>query len=251
MLRRSSLCRVFSGLHAACVFLLTAGVSPSQAQFDAPRVSAIINPRDSGNLPDGLRKRRYYIDAGLETNIQRGDVLNVYREKRVNRNVTRPFRMLIGRMTITDSQPGTSVGSFEASASTISHPLIRFKTAMKGDIVMPRIVLDAAILFQPGKATLAKAAQPEFKKIAVFVQNFSPSKIVIEGHTDSDGDPKSNQLLSETRARIVKQFLVARYEFIKPSMVESLGYGAQRPIAPNDSPLNKQLNRRIEVIVWD
>ena len=63
--------------------------------------------------------------------------------------------------------------------------------------------------------------------------------------------PRSNQLLSETRAKTVKQFLVAKYDFIPPTMVESLGYGAQRPIAPNDTPENKQLNRRIEVIVWD
>ncbi len=46
-------------------------------------------------------------------------------------------------------------------------------------------------------------------------------------------------------------YLVNTYAFILPAMVEARGYGADRPIAPNDTPENKLLNRRIEVIVWD
>ena len=198
-----------------------------------------------------LKEVRYYIDMGQEIGIKRGDRLNVYREKRVSKQAPRGLRMLIGRMLITDSQQGISVGVFEPSQETISHPLIRVKTAMKGDIVVPRFVLEASIMFNPGSASLTTAATAEFVKVASFVQNFSPSKIVIEGHTDSDGDARSNQLLSQARAKAVTNYLVATYDFITPQMVEARGYGAQRPIAPNDTPENKLLNRRIEVIVWD
>ena len=42
-----------------------------------------------------------------------------------------------------------------------------------------------------------------------------------------------------------------RYDFITPKMIEARGYGEERPIVANDTPENKQLNRRIEVLVWE
>ena len=50
---------------------------------------------------------------------------------------------------------------------------------------------------------------------------------------------------------MVKQYLVATYPFITPAMIESKGYGEQRPVVNNDTPENKALNRRIEVLVWE
>ena len=38
--------------------------------------------------------------------------------------------------------------------------------------------------------------------------------------------------------------------FITPAMIEARGYGEERPMANNDTPENKALNRRIEVMVW-
>jgi outer membrane protein OmpA-like peptidoglycan-associated protein len=231
----------------ACALLLLPSLvpSPSQAEFDPPRVASKVS--DSHN-PEQLR---YYMDSGVEAGIERGDVLNVYREKSLIRNEPHPIRLLIGRMTITESQPGLSEGIFEVSAATISHPLIRCKSAMKGDIVAPRIVIDSTLMFGAGLASLTRQAADEFQKVADFVQDFAPSKIIIEGHTDSDGDPETNMLLSESRAKTVRDFLVARYSFISSAMVDIRGYGSARPIVPNDSPENKQLNRRIEVIVWN
>ena len=199
-------------------------------------------------MPDQLR---YYMDRGLVKGIERGDVLNVCREKRVARNARQPLRLLIGRMTITASQPGLSEGIFAVSDATIHHPLIRFKSAMKGDIVVPRITIDSTLMFDAGKSSLTREAAEEFEKVSDFVLNFSPAKIVIEGHTDSDGNAESNMILSESRAKTVRDFLVTTYDFVSPDMVDTRGYGAQRPIVPNDTPENKQLNRRIEVIVWN
>ena len=98
----------------------------------------------------------------------------------------------------------------------------------------PRIVIDSTLMFGAGLASLTRQAADEFQK-----------------HTDSDGDPETNMLLSESRAKTVRDFLVARYSFISSEMVDIRGYGSARPIVPNDSPENKQLNRRIEVIVWN
>ena len=102
--------RVLQGLLLACAVSIV-WLSPLQAEFNPPRVAFKIHPQNTGSEPDSeLQKIRFYIDGGLETSINRGDVLNVYREKRLSRQVARPLRMLIGTMVITDSQPGSSIG---------------------------------------------------------------------------------------------------------------------------------------------
>ena len=227
-------------------------VAPCEAKFDPPRVIHKINPLQSGTVPDSLlRKIRFYINKGQETSINRGDILNVYRERRVSRAIARPLRVFIGTMIITQSHQGSSIGEFSPDQAAMAQPLIRHKTAMKGDIVVPRLIIDSGVLFDPGKFDLKPGAGEEFGKVAGFVENFSPSKLVIEGHTDSDGDAAANQKLSQQRADQVRNFMITRYEFITSGMIDAKGYGEERPIVSNDTSENKALNRRIEVIVWE
>lgn len=238
---------VATGL-AALSLLLGGG---AEAQFKPPRIVYVINPVSDGREVGAmLADRRYYVDKGRTSSINKGDVLNVYREKRLVRSAPDPMRLFIGTITITEAQSTSSVGKFEP-ADAITHPMIRMKTAMKGDIVVPRLVIDNSVLFDPGQATLAAGAGAEFQKVATFVQLFSPGKLVIEGHTDSDGDPDANLGLSEQRANAVKDYLVTQFQFITDAMIDAKGYGEEQPIAPNNSPENKQLNRRIEVLVWE
>ena len=87
--------------------------------------------------------------------------------------------------------------------------------------------------------------------MADFVSDFSPTRLIIEGHTDSDGETASNQELSEARAEAVRQYLIESYDFISPNMIEARGSGEDRPAVPNNTRENKTLNRRIEVIIWE
>ena len=236
----------------AIVWMVATSATATWAQFKPPRILMPINASNTGTLSDSLLDlRRYFIDKGLETSIRVDDVLNVYREKRMSRDIPHFIRMMIGTMTITDSQMGSSIGRFEPIATTMNHPLIRHKRPMKGDVVVPRLAIDSGVLFDPGVFQLKPGAVGEFDKVASFVKTFTPSKLMVEGHTDSDGSDDLNLELSIRRAEQVKRYLVASYEFITPAMVESRGYGETRPIADNDSPENKQLNRRIEVLVWE
>lgn len=222
------------------------------AQFTPPRIQYKVNPISTGREVDTATvESRYYVDRGLTANINKGDVLNVYREVRLVRNAPQPMRIFIGTMLITEAQAMSSIGQFVPSDAAMAHPMIRFKTAMKSDIVVPRLVIDNSVLFDPGQAGLKAGAAGEFQKVATFVQLFSPAKLVIEGHTDSDGDAEANRSLSEQRATSVKNYLVSNYNFITAAMIDAKGYGEEQPIVPNDSPENKQLNRRIEVLVWE
>ena len=220
-------------------------------KFDPPRIIAVLRPNDVGNLDRTTKgERLYYMNKGQEAIINRGDVLNVYREKKIYPSLKRGMRIFIGTMTIIESQRGSSMGKF-TQGEKIDLPLIKFKVPLKGDIVVPRLIIDSSVLFNPGEFSLNVNASEEFKKVADFIQNFTPSKLIIEGHTDADGDDEANQLLSEQRADAVVKFLLKGYPFITPGMVEGRGYGETQPIAPNDTPENKKLNRRIEAIIWE
>ena len=76
-------------------------------------------------------------------------------------------------------------------------------------------------------------------------------KLVVEGHTDNDGPANYNKQLSEERANMVRLYLIGTYDFITERMIDANGYGEEHPIVENDTPENKALNRRIEIVVWD
>lgn len=105
--------------------------------------------------------------------------------------------------------------------------------------------LDANVLFDTSSATLTPAARDVLAGVAADVAARGSGVVVVTGHTDSDGSSGSNQTLSEQRAAAV-------VEALRPAAgaavsFEALGSGERDPVAPNDSPENKQLNRRVTV----
>jgi outer membrane protein OmpA-like peptidoglycan-associated protein len=233
------------------IFCLLA-TGPADAAFTPPRIVGVINQTDSGDLSaTELADRRYVIDKGQVHSINRGDILNVYRESRLSRRIPVPLRLFIGTMMVTDAQQHSSVGVFTGNATVMSQSVIKYKTAIKGDIVVPRLILDSGVLFDAGSFDLKPGAAEEFVKVADFVRLFSPARLVIEGHTDSDGEQADNMRLSELRAQQITKYIVDQYAFITPAMVEAKGFGEAQPIVPNSTPENKALNRRIEIVVWE
>ena len=59
----------------------------------------------------------FYVDRRLSHSINKGDVLNVYRKKRLSRQIRHPIRIYIGTLWITDSQEVSAIGVFEPNAS--------------------------------------------------------------------------------------------------------------------------------------
>ncbi len=102
--------------------------------------------------------------------------------------------------------------------------------------------------FQAGQAII----QPEYFSLLTRVERalreFPEQYFVIEGHTDATGNALNNKLLSEERARAVKQYLIANME-IEPSQVEHYGLGDQKPIESNRTAEGRRKNRRIDVII--
>jgi outer membrane protein OmpA-like peptidoglycan-associated protein len=231
--------------------LLLLCATGSEAAFTPPRMVGVMNHTDSGDLSAAeFADRRYVINKRQVHSLNRGDVLNVYRESRLSRRIPVPLRLFIGTMTVTDAQQQSSIGVFTANATIMSQSVIKYKTALKRDIVVPRLILDSGVLFDPGSFELKPAAEEEFGRVADFVNLFPPAKLVIEGHTD--GEQVDNMRLSEQRAHQITKYLVDQYTLYYARHGGSQGrYGEAQPIVPNNTADNKALNRRIEVIVWE
>ena len=105
------------------------------------------------------------------------------------------------------------------------------------------------IHFDVDKATIRPETQPLFDDIAQMLKNFPMWRLRIVGHTDSTGDAAHNQLLSLQRANAVKSALVDRG--IQASRLETEGAGQNQPVASNNTPEGRALNRRVALIRLD
>jgi chemotaxis protein MotB len=111
-----------------------------------------------------------------------------------------------------------------------------------------------AILFDTGKAEVKKEGLEVLRKVVSILKEESDKAIRIEGHTDNvpitgalSNKYPSNWELSSARAINVTKFL--QEQGIDPSILSAVAYGEHRPIAENDTPEGKAMNRRIEIIL--
>ena len=107
---------------------------------------------------------------------------------------------------------------------------------------------NGTILFERAKADIDPASSLTIARIAEIVKSCPGTRIEVEGHTDSEGEPERNQNLSERRARAVVRSL--EFAGLPASRLTAVGFGAGRPIAANDTPENMAKNRRIEFRVY-
>jgi outer membrane protein OmpA-like peptidoglycan-associated protein len=108
-------------------------------------------------------------------------------------------------------------------------------------------VATQGIYFDTGSDRLRPESAPTLKEIAAMLKEHADLSLTIEGHTDNVGNAASNQSLSEKRAAAVKAALVAEYG-IDATRLETAGFGASKPVAPNDTPEGRQANRRVELV---
>jgi outer membrane protein OmpA-like peptidoglycan-associated protein len=110
------------------------------------------------------------------------------------------------------------------------------------------ITLSGEVLFASGESALLAGAMLKLNEVADALTKSNPdSKIVVEGHTDSQGKAQFNQELSLKRAQSVRDYLVSRG--IASDRITAQGMGSQRPIAPNNNAEGRANNRRVEIVV--
>lgn len=103
------------------------------------------------------------------------------------------------------------------------------------------------VVFQTNRADLKSGATRKLLPFVAFLRTHSADNVVIEGHTDNTGGSDSNLDLSNRRAQSVRDFLVR--EGISGERITTAGLGEQFPLAANETPAGRLLNRRVEMIV--
>jgi outer membrane protein OmpA-like peptidoglycan-associated protein len=106
-----------------------------------------------------------------------------------------------------------------------------------------KIVLNN-IFFETGKSELTESSALEIGKLYDLMIQNPKINVEISGHTDNVGGDAQNMKLSFDRAKVVVETLVSKG--IPENRMIAKGYGKNQPVAPNDTPENKQLNRRTE-----
>lgn len=110
-----------------------------------------------------------------------------------------------------------------------------------------RLMLPGHITFASGSASLSPGAKALLTRVAELLAEYRKTQVVVEGHSDSRGDPGYNQTLSEQRALSVARFLAG--QAVAPARLVAVGYGAARPLAENSTETGRRSNRRVELLI--
>ncbi len=102
------------------------------------------------------------------------------------------------------------------------------------------------VVFETGSDVLVAGATETLDKVVAVLQEFELPTVVIEGHTDSDGDDGINQQLSQDRAQAVVDYLIE--QGIDESRLTASGFGETDPIADNATAEGRAENRRVELV---
>jgi len=103
------------------------------------------------------------------------------------------------------------------------------------------------VLFQTDKARLNQDGLNTSRKLAKVLEENPERTVLIEGFTDSTGSSAHNQRLSERRATSVRQTL--QEMGVNRNRIAIRGFGESYPVASNDTSEDRQMNRRVEIIL--
>ncbi len=110
-----------------------------------------------------------------------------------------------------------------------------------------KITFDSGILFDVNKVELRQEAKTNINKLAVILNKYPDTDVLIEGHTDSTGPEEYNLDLSRKRAQSVANHIA--YQQVDATRFTIMGYGESQPIASNDTQEGRQQNRRVELAI--
>jgi len=181
---------------------------------------------DNDGLNDGAEALTYKTNP-LKADSD-GDTLSDGDE--INKHKTDPLN--------TDSDAGTVDDASEIGRGT--NPLNADDDVVK--VGVP-IVLEG-ITFASGKADITPESEATLQEALKTLQTYPEIAVEIGGHTDNVGSSSSNKKLSQKRAEAVMKWIISNG--IEASRLTAVGYGEDQPMVDNDTPENKQKNRRIE-----
>ncbi len=117
--------------------------------------------------------------------------------------------------------------------------------ARDGDEI--RLTLPEAITFGFDQSDLDPSSYDTLSQVAAVLSEYDQTRVQIDGHTDSQGGQRYNQLLSERRASSVANYL--QQNGVYYTRINTRGYGAGQPVADNSTDMGRAQNRRVEMTI--
>lgn len=117
--------------------------------------------------------------------------------------------------------------------------------------VIDDLRMELRVFFDYDKSNVKPQYREEIAKVAEKMREYPNATAAIEGHASKDSkrsNARYNQRLSEARANAVKSVLSNEFG-IAPNRLSAVGYGFDRPVAPNDTAEGKAMNRRVYAVI--
>lgn len=142
---------------------------------------------------------------------------------------------------------GAYIGNYmDKQAEEIERDLEGAKVERIGEGI--KITFDSGILFEINKSNLQSEAKTNLSNLAVILNKYEDTEILVEGHTDSTGGYDHNMDLSLRRAQSVANYMTGLEVYA--SRFKMMGYGEDQPIMSNNSAEGRQANRRVEIAIF-
>lgn len=111
-----------------------------------------------------------------------------------------------------------------------------------------RLVMPSSITFATNSTSVSPAIAPILQDVALVLNEYEKTTLVISGHTDDVGSADYNFALSERRAIAVKNQLMAYG--VNSQRITTVGMGETAPKLPNTNDANRLENRRVELSIY-
>ena len=109
--------------------------------------------------------------------------------------------------------------------------------------VIPMTTVTYAFTFEVNKADLRPESMSEIKRIALLMKDNPHISFEVQGHCDSQGTERQNEILSLRRAETIVSALIR--EGIDPARLRAVGKGSREPVGDNSTAEGRSINRRV------
>ncbi len=150
--------------------------------------------------------------------------------------------------------PGRWVDDVELDSTLITG----YKKRDTSTLIVPPVVYDPPktdtliipdVLFKFDKSDLNPAFSNRLDSFVTAIQSRTYSRLLVAGHTDNYGTDEYNIKLSRDRANTIRRYLLQKLK-INEYLIDARGYGESQPRNTNTTAAGRQLNRRVEIIIY-
>ncbi len=156
------------------------------------------------------------------------------------------WSIIVAANTFGIEQRDLGIGADEDSLVVIDVQL----EAAKVELTREEIVILEQVLFDVGSSGVDKLSLGLLVEVANNILS-SPQikRIEVQGHTDSTGTPAGNKTLSQSRVEAVRAELIK--SGVAEDILSAVGYGQEKPLAPNDTEDGRAKNRRVQFVILE